>query len=78
LDYMIRKGFSQTSIPNPKYIHYKRKNNKFKGPLCSSNMEIKICNFIILFGNILFPMLAAEWLRLVLSTEYSNSRQIFI
>ncbi len=37
-------------------------------------------NFIIPFGNMLFPMLTAEWLRLVLyfSTEYDNSRQNII
>jgi hypothetical protein len=41
-------------------------------------MEIRICNFIIRFGNIFFPILAAEWLRLVLSTEYPISRQMYL
>jgi hypothetical protein len=37
-------------------------------------------NFIIPFGNMLFPMLTAEWLHLVLyfSTGYDNSRQNII
>jgi hypothetical protein len=32
LDYMIPKGISQNSIPNPKYIYFRKENNKFKRP----------------------------------------------
>ncbi len=66
----------QSQIQNIYFKKGKIKNSR--GHLCSSNMEIRICNFIIRFGNIFFPILAAEWLRLVLSTEYPISRQMYL
>jgi hypothetical protein len=73
---MIPKGIRQTSIPN---IYFRKGNNKFKGPsLWFSHGIMNLlyyCNFIIPFGNMMFPMLTAALLYRTSSfqTQHYNS-----
>ncbi len=77
---MMLKGISQTSFLISKYIHATYKgNNKFNEPsLQFSSRNINLDHnfttviFMIPFGNILFPMLTAEWLHQVHNTSPKN------
>ncbi len=60
---MIPKGIRQTQSQIPNTVYVRAGENKFKDPYLlfySGNMNLLFyCNFIIPFGNMLFPMLTA-------------------